>query len=231
MVAVACERGLSFDVSPSDTALLCIDFQEDFLGSGGMCAARGQDVGVLRAILPRAQAVLAAARAGNLPVFHTREGYAPDLSDLNPFRRRNDAIIGQPGPLGRFLIRDEAGNRIVPEMTPAPGEPEIVKAAFNAFHGTELRRELEARGVRNLVLIGITTQCCVASTLRGAVDEGYSPLLLEDGCAAFDPRDHEASIRVIYAENDNFGAVSDSTRFIAALAEDQGAEPPHAATR
>lgn len=214
MWTVECDNGLEYEASSRDTALLCIDFQQDFLGKG-MCWERGQDVGALRTILPRAQAVLAAARACGMHVLHTREGYAPDLSDLNAFRKRNDAIIGQMGPLGRFLINDQSGNQIVPEMAPISGEPVIVKAAFNAFHGTPLRRALVERGIANVVFIGITTQCCVASTLRGAVDEGFQPLVLEDCCAAFDKRDHDASIRVIYAENNNFGAVSDSHRFIA----------------
>jgi nicotinamidase-related amidase len=172
----------------------------------------------LRRALDPARATLAAARTTGMHVVHTREGYAADLSDLNPFRRISDPFIGGVGPNGRFLIRGELGNQIVPEMAPLAGELVLDKAGFSAFFRTGLSETLGRNSITHLILMGVTTQCCVASTLRNAVDEGYFCLLLEDCCAAFDPADHDASIRVIYAENNNFGWVSDSARFAAALA-------------
>lgn len=63
-----------------------------------------------------------------------------------------------------------------------------------------------------LFAASVTTQCCVASTLRSAVDLGYCCVLLQDACAAYDPADHEATLRVIYSEDNTFGWVSDSAR-------------------
>src|SRR5262249_52125026 len=133
------------------------------------------------------------------------------------FRRVRDTIIGAPGPLGRFLVRGERGTEIMPEMAPRSGEPVIDKAGFNGFQTTELDAILRSRGVSHLVMMGITTQCCVSSTLRGAVDHGYFPLVVADCCAAWDEQDHIASLRVIYSENHQFGWVSDSMRLLAAL--------------
>jgi nicotinamidase-related amidase len=213
---VACEYGLQYEFEPARTALLSIDFQRDFLETGGMCAARGLPVGNLARILPRSARILASARQLGLMIIHTRECYAPDLSDMNAYRRHRDTIIGQQGPLGRFLIRGEPGTEIVTTMAPLPGEPVFDKASFDSFYGTRLDATLRERGITHLILMGITTQCCIASTLRGAVDHGYFNLLLADCCAAYDPAHHEATVSVIYSENHTFGWVSDAARWHAA---------------
>jgi nicotinamidase-related amidase len=171
----------------------------------------------LMAAIPAAQRALSTAREAGLLVFFTRECYAPDLSDLNSFRRQNDLAIGSPGPLGRFLVKGERGTEIIPDLRPTDREPVIDKSGFSAFHQTTLDTVLRVRGIDNLLLMGYTTQCCVASTLRHAVDLGYACVLLKDACAAYDPADHEATVRVMYGEGDNFGWVSDSRRLANAL--------------
>src|SRR3984957_12425903 len=135
---VKCDQNQSFEFNPTSTALLCIDYQMDFLSEKGLCAERELPIDVLRRTLAPSRRVLAGARAAGIKVLHTRECYAPDLSDLNAFRRERDTIIGAPGPLGRFLIRGEQGTIIVDEMAPRPSEPVIDKPGFSAFYGTEL---------------------------------------------------------------------------------------------
>jgi nicotinamidase-related amidase len=222
---VRCEGGLAYDYQPAHTGLISIDFQEDFIGRG-FCLDRGYDVPNLRKALGPAQKALEIARSAGMTVIHTREGYAPDLRDLNPFRRRSDTMIGERGPLGRFLIRGEAGHEIVPEMAPIAGELTIDKAAFSAFYGTGLAKILRDLAIDHVILMGVTTQCCVASTLRSAVDEGFHPLLLQDCCAAFSDADHEASISVISSENNTFGWVSDVARFLESVANSSGSAAP-----
>ena len=214
---IACEQNQSYEFDPIRTALLCIDYQQDFLSKQGLCADRGLPVDALRRTLGPSSRVLAGARSGGLTVIHTRECYAADLSDLNAFRRVRDTIIGAPGPLGRFLVSGEPGTAIVPEMAPAQSEPVIDKPGFSAFFGTRLDTLLRDSGISHLVLVGVTTQVCISSTLRAAVDHGYFPLVLEDCCAAWDPLDHEASIRTIFSENHQFGWVSNSDRFLSGL--------------
>lgn len=207
-----CERGRSIALDAGKTALACIDFQKDFMAADGMAATRGAAVERLNAALPGAQRALMAARRAGIFVFHTREIYAADLSDLNLYRTRYDSAVGAPGPLGRFLIRGERGSELLESMQPLPEEPVIDKAGFSAFHQTTLDAILRARGIETLLLTGVTTQCCVASTLRSAVDLGYGCVLLSDACAAYDPADHEATLRVMYSESDTLGWVSDSRR-------------------
>lgn len=215
---VTCDHDRSVTVAPARTALLCIDFQGDFVRSDGMAAHRGLQWQRLASRLPVARSVLDASRRAGLTVVHTRECYRADLSDLNPFRRAHDTLVGAEGPLGRFLICGEPGTEIVDVMSPAGDEPVIDKPAFNAFFGTPLEAILRARSVDTLLLMGFTTQCCVASTLRGAVDIGYRCILVADCCAAYEAADHDATVRVMHSENDNFGWVSDAGRVRAALA-------------
>ncbi|MDP6704743.1 MAG: isochorismatase family cysteine hydrolase [Alphaproteobacteria bacterium] len=217
MPRVACNHGLEYAFEPAATAFVAIDMQRDFLDAEGYLAAAGDDISSLRAIIPRFAGVLAAAREAGLTVIHTREGYAGDLSDMHDLKRER-ASAGQPGPLGRFLIRGEAGHDTVPELYPQPGEVVIDKPGFGAFYRTELDAVLADRGITHLVLAGVTTQCCVHSTLRQAVDRGYRCLTLEDCCAAVDPALHEAAISLIYGENHLFGWVATVDDFLETLA-------------
>jgi len=217
MTSVICDDDRSFDVDPSHTALIAIDFQRDFIDPQGMAGVLGEDVSLLQAILPAASRTLAAARNAGLSLIHTREGYQPDLSDVHPIKRERNGA-GTPGPLGRFLIRGEFGHDFIDGFQSLAGEAVFDKAGFGAFYRTDLERHLRDAGITHLVLMGVTTQCCVQSTLREAVDRGFYCLLLEDCCAAYDPAIHAASFLIIRGEGNLFGWISDSRAFCKAIA-------------
>ena len=216
---VPCWAGRTFTLVPRRTALLVIDMQRDFLDAQGLCAQRGEAIGELQVIVPVLQRAAVAARAAGIRLIHTREGYAPDLSDVHPAKGEL-SWVGQPGPLGRFLIRGEPGHDFIPECRPAPGETVIDKPGYSAFYRTELDDRLHAAGVTHLVFTGVTTQCCVHSSLRDAVDRGFHCLTLADGCAAYERRLHDASLALIQGESHLFGWIAEAGAFIAALAGD-----------
>ena len=198
-------------------ALLLIDLQRDFLEPGGFGAALGNDVTRLQAAVGPCRAVLAAARAAGLLVIHTREGHRPDLSDAPRLKveRGDPALrIGAPGPMGRILVRGEPGHDIVAELYPEPGEPVIDKPGKGAFCATDLELMLRRRGLRNIVLTGITTDVCVHTTMREANDRGFECLLLEDCCGATDHGNHLAAIKMVKMQGGVFGAVSNSKSFV-----------------
>jgi nicotinamidase-related amidase len=211
---VSCRGARSFTFEPASTGLVAIDMQRDFLDPQGMCG--GEDLAPLRAIIPTLAAVTEAARQHGLTIIHTREGYAPDLSDVHPMKRERQSV-GQEGPLGRFLIRGEPGHDFIEELRPRPDELIVDKPGFSAFYRTGLEEELHARGLTHLILMGVTTQCCVQSTTRSAVDRGYWCLTLADAFAAFEPQVHDAALALIEAESHLFGWVTQAALLQAAL--------------
>jgi biuret amidohydrolase len=213
---VDCWAGRSLLLPAGRTALLVIDMQRDFLDPSGMCGVLGDDLAALRAIVPALGRTLEASRRAGLAIIHTREGYRADLSDVHPAKAERGGV-GREGPLGRFLIRGEAGQDFIAELRPAAGEAVIDKPGFSAFYRTDLSARLEAGGITHLVLSGVTSQCCVQSTLRDAVDRGYRCLTLADGCAAFDPDLHRATLAIIQGEDHLFGWIADTNALCSAL--------------
>ena len=204
----------------SSTALVIIDMQRDFMEPGGFGETLGNDVSQLARAVKPIGAVLQAARDTGMLVVHTREGHLPDLSDAPPAKVERGVPslrIGDPGPMGRILIRGEAGHDIISELYPLDSEVVIDKPGKGAFYATELTEVLEQYGIENLLVCGVTTEVCVNTTVREANDRGYRCVVISDGCASYFPEFHEMGLKMIKAQGGIFGWVADSAAVLRAM--------------
>ena len=220
IVEIAAEP-YTFALKPKKCALLIIDMQRDFLEPGGFGEMLGNDVSQLRRTIEPNRRLLADWRAHGLLAIHTREGHRPDLTDLPPskkIRGRSATCIGDAGPMGRILVRGEAGHDIIAELYPEAGEPVIDKPGKGAFYATDLHSILQHRGIEQLIVTGVTTEVCVNTTVREANDRGYDCLVLEDCAGSYFPEFHEMGLKMIKAQGGIFGWVSSSQTVRAALA-------------
>jgi nicotinamidase-related amidase len=132
-------------------------------------------------------------------------------------RGRGKTRIGDPGPMGRILVRGEVGHDIVPELYPRAGEPVIDKPGKGAFYATDLELILRDRGIKTLIVCGVTTEVCVNTSVREANDRGYECVVLSDCVGSYFPEFQKSALAMIKAQGGIFGWVSDSRRALAAI--------------
>ena len=221
MARIAEAKPYPFEFPRRRIALVMIDMQRDFLEPGGFGAALGNDVSRLAPAVAPAARLLAAFRREKLPIIHTREAHRPDLSDCPPAKRSRGGAalrIGDPGPMGRILVAGEPGADIIPALAPQPGERVIDKPGKGAFYATDLHEMLQHRGVKQLVVTGVTTEVCVNTTVREANDRGYECLVLEDCVGSYFPEFHEMGLKMIKAQGGIFGWVTTSDELLRRIA-------------
>jgi nicotinamidase-related amidase len=207
-----------FDLTHS--ALVIIDMQRDFIEPGGFGESLGNQVALLSAIVPACQAVLQAWRSVGGLVVHTREAHRPDLSDCPPAKRMRGQPalrIGDLGPMGRILVAGEPGNQIIPQLAPQPGEIVIDKPGKGAFYATGLHETLQQAGITHLVMMGVTTEVCVQTSMREANDRGYDVLLLEDCTESYFPHFKAAAVEMLRAQGAIVGWTAHSSALLSAL--------------
>jgi nicotinamidase-related amidase len=189
-------RGGNFE--SSEVALLIIDMQVDFCAPGGWVDQLGEDVSNTRSVISPIRQALLTARMAGLTVIHTREGHRPDLSDL---------------PANKQWRTRAHGLGIGDELAPMAGELVIDKPGKSPFHATDLEDQLRGRGIKRLVVTGVTSDCCVQSAIRDGFERGFECVLLADCTAAVETENHLATLEILSAFGGRWGGVSSLAAF------------------
>lgn len=163
-----------------------------------------------------------------MTIFHTREGHVPDLADCPssklvrqtaaPQNSQHTKVIGDEGKLGRLLIRGSYGHDLVDELQPLPGEVVIDKPGKGSFWNTAILHKLKARGITHLLVSGVTTECCFATSIREANDRGLECCGIIEATAGYNSSFKTASLDMINWSQGLFGFVASLDPLLEALA-------------
>ena len=165
------------------TALLVVDVQADFAAPDGALAAMGADLSGVEPAIDRMLEVIAAARARNMRIVFLRVLTRPE-TDSGALQRFN-ARRGLP-PAALELCRIGTPGSDYYRVQPAGTDLEVGKRLYSGFHGTRLEETLRAHGIAAVIIMGLTTECCVDATARDAFHSALDVFIVADACAAYD---------------------------------------------
>ena len=179
----------------AETAMLSIDVQNTYMkvSDDPREAARWEPFRqrMTETVIPTTRALQDAFRANGIDVLHAR------IACLLESGRDRSLSQKKPGWNYLLLPKDSHDSQLVPELAPAPGEIVVTKTTDSALTGTNLRLILSNMGVRNVVVTGIFTDQCVASTVRSLADESFNVIVVEDCCAAGTDELHRQELEII----------------------------------
>ena len=179
-------------IAPNRTAVLVIDMQVDFGAPDGALARQGADVTAAQAALTQAQTLVTAARAAKVPVVFVRllthpGGETPIVAEEKRRNGYNGPDLCAEGTRGADFIGPQ----------PQAGEAIVSKTRYSAFAHTGLGEQLHAQGIDTLVLAGLTTECCVASSAWDAFERDFHVFIAADACAAYETALHDQALRAL----------------------------------
>lgn len=203
-----------FDLARASPALVVVDMQNDFVRVGAPL-----EVPDARKAIPVNRRLIDAFRASGRPVVFTRFLAGPERTLMWNW----SPVIAPPIRCcwpGVSRAYEDAEDQlectaVIDELAPLPGEPQVEKYGYNAFHRTNLTDILRAHGVDTVVVTGTVTQICVEDTARAAFHEGFQTIVVADAVSSFDPELHRNALRNIELK---YGVVLTSDDVLAAFA-------------
>ena len=216
-------------VAADETAVVVIDMQNAYASPGGYVDLAGFDISGAAAAAQRIAQVLETARAAGVQIVYLQNGWDPDYAEAggpgSPNWHKSNALKtmrARPDLHGKLLARGGWDYDLVDALKPHPGDLSLHKPRYSAFFNSQLDSALRARGIRNLVFVGIASNVCVESTLRDGFHLEYFGVMLEDATHHLGPDFvREATL---YNVEKFFGWVSSVTDFCGAfgqMAEDE----------
>lgn len=188
-------------MNPAKTALVLIEFQNDFTSPGGVLHDAVKDVIRSTGMLANAAKTVAAARAAGVTIVFSPISFAKGYHEISPkpygiLKGVVDTQAFIKGAWGAdFTDAAEAGGGLKPQANDIVIEG---KRGLDAFASTNIDFILRSRGITDLVVCGFLTNCCVESTMRTGYERGYQMVTLTDCCAATSQAEHDAAIRYTF---------------------------------
>ena len=175
---------------PEQSALIVVDMQNGFLRDGASCDRMGLPATALQPAIDPCVELVKRARANQVPVIFTRYVYRDDYRD-------GGFLVGELLPAlreERALAAGSEDAELIGALRPEPEDFVLDKNRPSAFYATPLETWLNGLGVRDLVVCGVTTNCCVESTVRDASQRDYRTWVVRDAVAEYDPRRHDVAL-------------------------------------
>jgi len=174
-------------LAADQTAVVVIDMQNAYASPGGYVDLAGFDIAGAAATIDKIATVLDTARAAGVQVIYLQNGWDPDYVEAggpgSPNYHKSNALKtmrSRPELKGRLLARGGWDYELIEALAPRPGDIRLHKTRYSAFFNSQLDQTLRARGIRNLVFVGIAANVCVESTLRDGFHLEYFGVMLED---------------------------------------------------
>ena len=215
-------------VDADETAILVVDMQNAYASAGGYLDLAGFDVDGAARVIAQSAKVLDAARAAGLPIIYFQNGWDPEYVEAggpgSPNWHKSNALRtmrARPELHGKLLARGGWDYELVEGLAPKPGDIRLHKTRYSGFFNSQLDSVLRARGIRNIVFLGIATNVCVESTLRDGFHLEYFGIMLEDATHQAGPDFLQQA--AVYNVEKFFGWVSTVADFCGAFG--QIAEP------
>jgi ureidoacrylate peracid hydrolase len=206
-----CREGTAVSIDPSTTAVVLIEYQNDFTTEGGALHAAVAEVMDKTDMLANTQRVVEKARAAGATVMHAPITFAEGYNEISshPYGILKGVVDGNA------FVKDTWGAAIADELAPEAGDILIEgKRGLDTFASTNLDFILRSKGITTIVLGGFLTNCCVESTMRSGYENGYQVVTLSDCVAATSMEEHDNALRYDYPM---FSQPMTSTEFIDAV--------------
>jgi Amidases related to nicotinamidase len=205
------EEGPLMSIDPSTTAVVLIEYQNDFTSEGGALHPAVSEVMDKTDMLTNTKRVVEKARAAGATVMYAPITFAEGYNELSahPYGILKGVVDGNA------FVKDTWGAAIVDDLTPEAGDILIEgKRGLDTFASTNLDFILRSKGITTIALGGFLTNCCVESTMRSGYENGYKVITLSDCVAATSVEEHDNALRYDYPM---FSQPMASTEFIEAI--------------
>ncbi|MDB5691719.1 MAG: isochorismatase hydrolase [Alphaproteobacteria bacterium] len=212
------------EIDPVKTAVIVIDMQNAYASPGGYLDLAGFDISGAARVIENTKGVLEVARRAGVTVIYFQNGWDADYVEAggpgSPNFHKSNALKtmrARPELQGKLLARGGWDYELVEGLAPQPGDICLHKPRYSGFFNSQLDSLLRARGIRNLVFVGIATNVCVESTLRDGFFLEYFGIMLEDATHQAGPEFLQQA--TVYNVETFFGWVSTVADFCGAFGQ------------